>query len=220
MQILTQDQSETLLRKLDLQTSFVDAWGLGIPPRPASKHQWKQLRNVTAYLLMLDAGLRVGEVVRLTWPDVIYANAPVLTLDLPAAAAKGKHPRSVPLSVRLQQAILRYYSQTPQRPPTNTINPLIPSNLHAGAITTRSLERIIESAAMTSLGFPVHPHMLRHTFATRIMKVTNMPTVQALLGHRHLSSTQIYTHPNSDDKRNAIDNLPGFTGPPVPAAAR
>lgn len=49
--------------------------------------------------------------------------------------------------------------------------------------------------------------MLRHTFATRLMQKTNIRVVQQLLGHKSLSSTQVYTHPNADDLQKAIENL-------------
>jgi integrase/recombinase XerC len=51
--------------------------------------------------------------------------------------------------------------------------------------------------------------MLRHTFATNLMRTTNARVVQQLLGHKNLSSTQIYTHPNQQDLKKAIDSLPG-----------
>ncbi|GAH69734.1 unnamed protein product, partial [marine sediment metagenome] len=54
-----------------------------------------------------------------------------------------------------------------------------------------------------------HPHMLRHTFASKLMRVTSMRTVQELLGHSSITSTQIYTHPNEDDKKKAIKGLDG-----------
>ncbi|GAH96402.1 unnamed protein product, partial [marine sediment metagenome] len=53
----------------------------------------------------------------------------------------------------------------------------------------------------------IHPHILRHTFATRLMSKTSMRVVQELLGHKNLSSTQIYTHPNNADLQEAIDSL-------------
>jgi len=76
-------------------------------------------------------------------------------------------------------------------------------------ITTRQIENIVLAASMKSLGRPLNPHMLRHTFASKLLRVTNIRTVQILLGHSCITSTQIYTHPNEDDKKKAIDAMEG-----------
>jgi len=74
-------------------------------------------------------------------------------------------------------------------------------------LTTRQVERIIRTAALKSIGRPVHPHVLRHTFASKLMSVCNERIVQELLGHQSITSTQIYTHPNEDDKKKAIQDV-------------
>ena len=74
-------------------------------------------------------------------------------------------------------------------------------------LSTRQVERIIRAAALKCLGRPVHPHALRHTFASRLMRKTNARIVQELLGHKNLSSTQIYTHPNGEDLKDAINQI-------------
>jgi len=53
----------------------------------------------------------------------------------------------------------------------------------------------------------IHPHVLRHTFATQLAKVTNIRVVQELLGHSSLESTQIYTHPDMNEAREAVNRL-------------
>jgi len=60
---------------------------------------------------------------------------------------------------------------------------------------------------MKALGFKVHPHMLRHTFGTNLLRVSDIRVVQSLLGHASISTTQIYTHPNTADQKKAIDKL-------------
>jgi len=74
-------------------------------------------------------------------------------------------------------------------------------------LSERHVQRIISSASVKAFGRSINPHVLRHTFGTRLMRVTDMRTVQELLGHKSLASTQIYTHPNEQDKHKAIQNM-------------
>jgi len=169
--------------------------------------RWKQHRNLIAALLMLDAGLRVGEVIRLQWHDIYFENKPVKTLRVRKVIAKYQHEREIPLTERLINVLHWFNFQPrllPDWPQTQALSSAKPQG---HALTTRTLERLITKASMASLGFPVHPHMLRHTYATKLMKVTDIRTVQELLGHKHVSSTQIYTHVNDEDKRKAISDL-------------
>lgn len=207
MKILSDPETITYLSFLDNYRTQLDVSGLHTLPLHLSPQDWKKARNVLAILFMLDAGLRVGEVIGVSYHDAYYNNAPVNTLILKPAIAKRHKEREIPLTHRLQFALQRFcpgrllienfpltqklISRTPQGPP----------------LTTRAIEKITENSGMRSLGFPIHPHMLRHTWATRLLKLTDIRTVQILLGHAHLSSTQIYTHPNSDDMKTAIGKL-------------
>lgn len=170
------------------------------PPRV---HQ----RNFTMALLMLDTGLRVGELVQLRQDQLWFAGAAVGALTIDKDQAKNKHERTISLTIRLDAAITimqrqwwsdqlclkpryAFYSRTCHRP-----------------ITTRQVRRIIASSSTLSIGREIHPHLLRHTFATRLMRNTSLRVVQECLGHSNITSTQIYTHPNSDDRKKAIDSL-------------
>ncbi len=167
----------------------------------------KGVRNYCMALLMLDAGLRVGEVVRLHTPDLFFNDIPVEMIIINNTLAEKDCTRAVPVSTRLSLALselfkdIRYYG--------DKLRPCVA--FHSGRpyipLTTRQVERIIRAAGMKCLGRPVHPHVLRHTFASRLMRKTNMRIVQELLGHKNISSTQIYTHPNGDDLRKAVDSL-------------
>ncbi|GAH59612.1 unnamed protein product, partial [marine sediment metagenome] len=175
----------------------------------------RKIRNYTIALLMLDAGLRVGEVCGLQIRDLIYNGEPVLALTVRAEISKSKAERTLPLSTRLQDAIRLMISQLPnagvlpgQRPMFyrgRWHDPDEPTNGEKySPITTRQVQRIIGQAAQTAFGCSVHPHALRHTFGTRLAKVLPIKGVQDALGHRQLSSTQVYIHPDREDLKNGI----------------
>ncbi len=158
-------------------------------------------------LLMLDAGLRVGEVVQLQWNHLFFCNEPVENLLLPESITKNHRERTVPASERIRNAageMYKYWWSADGLAPSvyafYRTDPYKP-------MTTRQVERIIRAAAMKSIGRPVHPHVLRHTFGTRLMRKCNARIVQELLGHTHITTTQIYTHPNEDDKKKAIEQI-------------
>lgn len=167
----------------------------------------KGIRNYTMALLMLDAGLRVGEVVQLRVHDLFRFGKPVNSLYIRAEIAKNKKERIVPLSGRLYSAVTTlakdFWDWRDLKGSTDPVYETMP----AWIITTRQVERIICDAAMKSIGRPVHPHILRHTFATRVERKAGIRITQELLGHKNLASTQIYTHPNQDDLKKAIRGI-------------
>ena len=167
----------------------------------------KGIRNHTIALLMLDAGLRVGEAVWMKEPDLWFNHKPVTSITISADIAKNKTERTIPVSQRLSAALKEMNSAWWTR--CSFDYPFFAFYAHDGhhPMTTRQVERIIRQAAMKSLGRPIHPHVLRHTFASRLMRKTNVRVVQELLGHKHLTSTQVYTHPNGEDLKQAIDSL-------------
>lgn len=168
---------------------------------------WKAARNILATVLMMDAGLRVGEVVGLWVTDVYFQSQPVSTITVRAAIAKGRRLRFIPVTQRLQAALARFNKEPYLIPDLPDIQRVICQKPQGHGLTTRTIERIITAAGEKTLGRPVHPHMLRHTYATKLLRVTDIRTVQELLGHKNLSSTQIYTHVNDEDKRNAIEKM-------------
>lgn len=67
------------------------------------------------------------------------------------------------------------------------------------AVSTRTLQRLVARLGREVLGRSLWPHVLRHTYATRMMRVCELRVVQELLGHRSVKSTQVYTHVSSED---------------------
>jgi len=167
----------------------------------------KAVRNYCMALLMLDAGLRVGEVVQLRSRHLYFNCQPVSSIIIAAEIAKNKTERRVPFSQRLFEALNNHAQVNGAFDNLFNDKFVFYKRPNYEPLTTRQVERIVRKAAISSLGRPIHPHVLRHTFASRLMRTTNARIVQELLGHKHLSSTQIYTHPNQDDLKNAIQSL-------------
>lgn len=172
-----------------------------------SKQFGRAIRNYLATCLMLEAGLRVGEVVALEFSDILFAGQPVTSIVVRPEIAKNHQERIIPVSTRLADAITEYCKVVFRNKPADIDPTAWVPYPHVIPLTTRQLERIIRSSAMAALGFPIHPHTLRHTFATRLMRQVDTRIVQQLLGHSSITSTQIYTHPNSEDLHNAIQKV-------------
>ncbi|MBA7610298.1 Tyrosine recombinase XerC [subsurface metagenome] len=172
-----------------------------------TKSYHKAIRNYCIAILMLDAGMRVGEVVQLNIDDLYFLNESRYQLRIREQIAKNHKERIVPLSNRIRKAIESMQVHVWSGGPEHAGRWAFCSNQWNTRLTTRQVERIVRKAAMKSLGRPVHPHVLRHTFASRLMRTTNARIVQELLGHEHLTTTQIYTHPNQEDLKKAIGTL-------------
>jgi len=194
IQTLTPEESSKLVKYFELERTL----------HQGSLHAD---RNLLICLLLLDAGLRVGELVQLTVFDIWFELAPVQTLEVRTAITKTQTSRLIPLNDRIRQAIYRYRESREHWIFNSANGSLFLSSSSNQSFSTRQVERIIRTAGRKALGKRVHPHMLRHTFATRLMQKTNIRVVQALLGHKSLQSTQIYTHPNDQDLKKAIDSM-------------
>ena len=192
---LTIDQANRLIAKLSEHTR-------------TRASRLKAIRNKTIALLMLDAGLRCGEVIACSVGDLSFNGGPVSQIILNKEIAKKAGTRSVPVSPRLHtQLVLMLTSWwiLPNFSPASAAFWTCPDGYR---LSVRQVQRIISQAAREIFGHTVNPHMLRHTFASNLMRKTNIRVVQTLLGHKCLSSTQIYTHPDAEDLRTAINSLP------------
>lgn len=169
----------------------------------ASQHR-RSIRNTAIILLMLEAGLRVGEVVQLKVCDLVGLTGGVDWLRIRADMTKTKTERCIPLASTVKVAISHmaetfwpYYGIGPD-------NFAFVGASKTSHITVRQVQHMLDKLSRASIRRSIRPHVLRHTFATRLMRTTNVRVVQELLGHKQLSSTQVYTHPNSEDLVKAI----------------
>lgn len=158
----------------------------------------RQHRDRLLLLLMLDAGLRLYEAVHLHRGDVTFNNLIAQAVTVPARVAKTKQQRVIPMSPRIRDALMKWLPFLSEDPGGRLFS-----------IGCRQVQKITARYAQRAFGRPIHPHVLRHTYGTRLMEVTDLRTVQELLGHASISSTQIYTHPSQDRKAAAIAQMNG-----------
>lgn len=155
------------------------------------------LRDRAILELFYSAGLRVAELVGLNLEDLD------LSQHLAKVLGKGGKERMVMVGSQALDA-LRLYLQvrrellTPDSPDAGRKAVFL--NYRGGRLTTRSVARMVEKWALKSgLGQPLSPHGLRHTFATHLLEgKADLRSVQEMLGHAQLSTTQKYLHVNLD----------------------
>lgn len=167
----------------------------------------RSTRDFTMIFLALSAGLRCSEVLGLFIEDVVpYGEvSPVLTV--PSRIAKGKKKREVPINQETRDVIKSFLSlKVPRAESLSPTSFLFVSRYSHKPLSNRDFQRIVHDLSVSTISRPISPHTLRHTFATRLLKHTNLRVIQELLGHASIQTTQLYTHVDSNDVRLAIDN--------------
>src|SRR5207237_2074873 len=145
---------------------------------------WMPLRDVAIMELFYSSGLRLSELADLDVADVD------LYTESARVFGKGRRERICPVGFPALEAISKYRSV---------------ANVHSGALFINKLRKRISPRSIwlilkrylrhTSIPISISPHKLRHTFATHLLdRGADLRSVQALLGHASLSTTQIYTH--------------------------
>ena len=134
--------------------------------------------------LLYGSGLRVTELVGLNRENLDLESGLIRVLG------KGSKERVIPVTNYAIQAIESYLKMRSDH------NPVLLLNYKGTRLSDRSVRRILNKLVdKVSLEQHVHPHMLRHSFATHLLDGgADLRSVQELLGHQKLSSTQVYTH--------------------------
>src|SRR5436305_7613416 len=159
----------------------------------------RALRDRALVELLYGGGLRVGEAVALTKADV--------DLDgrLVRAVGKGNKERVVPIGRAAADALRRYLSRG--RPYLDSrLRAELFLNARGGALTRAGVFLILRTIAARAGLEPerVHPHLLRHSFATHLLEGgADLRSVQEMLGHADLATTELYTHV-SDRRRREL----------------
>jgi len=153
-------------------------------PKERAAPEWMPLRDAAVMELFYSSGLRLSELAALDVDDVDLYTESVRVFG------KGRKERVCPIGAPALEAIQKYRSA---------------ANVHSGALFLNKLRKRISSYSIwlilkrylrhTSIPISISPHKLRHSFATHMLdRGADLRSVQALLGHASLSTTQIYTH--------------------------
>ncbi|MCA0977553.1 tyrosine recombinase XerC [Qipengyuania flava] len=162
-----------------------DAVGLAETVEELAAQDWVGCRDRAVLLLLYGAGLRISEALGLKGSDLPLGQTLTLT-------GKGGKQRVVPLLPAVRAAVDDYVDQCPW--PTGKDAPLF-RGVKGGALTQGIVQKATAKARRV-MGLPdtATPHALRHSFATHLLGAgTDLRSLQELLGHASLGSTQIYT---------------------------
>ena len=163
----------------------------------------RRLRLVCLLELIYATGLRVSELIALP------ASASRQDVRLLMVRGKGDKERLVPLNEPAKQAMAEYLAQR-QAAGLAGSRWLFPSFGESGHLTRQHFARELKALAAAA-GLPaakVSPHVLRHAFASHLLQNgADLRTVQTLLGHADISTTQIYTHVLEDRLKNMVRDL-------------
>jgi integrase/recombinase XerC len=164
-----------------------------------AKNCWEEKRDKAILEMLYSSGLRVSELVGLNHDDLDFFGG------LVRVRGKGKKERIVPVGQLALNGLRGYLDMKPPKEIANAIKkPLFISRIGT-RLTDRSIRRmILKYVKRTGLGKEISPHTFRHSFATHMLdRGADLRSVQELLGHANLSTTQIYTHVTTQRLKDA-----------------
>ena len=161
-----------------------------------SREDSLKLRDIAMIELMYHSGLRVSEVAGLTLA-MIDKNKRILRVT-----GKGNKQRIVPMRESTQDYLHAYLQSTRvtllQHPNADSSSFRVFLNDKGHGLTTRGIQFILHRISQ-HVGLHIHPHQLRHAFATELLdKGADLLMIQELLGHESIQTTQIYTHVSTE----------------------
>jgi integrase/recombinase XerC len=160
-------------------------------------------RNKALLELLYATGIRVSECCQIRLKDLDFSLSTILI------HGKGSKDRYVPFGKQANVALKQYIQNGRLELLTNKqSHDILFVNFRGGPLTERGVRTVLNSMfEKSTLNGKIHPHMLRHSFATHLLnKGADMRSVQELLGHAFLSSTQVYTHVSNEYLRKTYMN--------------
>jgi tyrosine recombinase XerC len=154
-----------------------------------------QFRDKAIFEVLYSTGIRVSELVGLDIEDIDFISNIIKVLG------KGRKERLVPIGDKALEAMQNYIDKRPKK------SDVVFLNKNGTRLTTRSVCNIINKYVLKeAINQHVTPHMFRHSFATHLLNHgADLRSVQELLGHVNLSTTQIYTHLTTDKLKKVYD---------------
>ncbi len=148
-------------------------------------------RDICIIELLYSSGLRVSELVSLNWENVDLKNRVI------RVKGKGRKERIVLFGSHAERRLREWFRLRFEINKGNIDEEPLFINMRGGRLTERSVERIVKRYGIELIGKRITPHSLRHSFATHLlMRGADLRTIQELLGHESLETTQRYTHLN------------------------
>jgi integrase/recombinase XerC len=168
---------------------------------------WLEARDAALVELLYGCGLRVGEVVGL---DAVASTVARGWVDLESGdvhvLGKGGKRRSVPLGRQASQAVA-HWLQVRDAAGRMAGQVALFTGRHGTRLTAQAIwQRLRRRSLQAGLATPVHPHMLRHSFASHVLQSSgDLRAVQELLGHASITTTQVYTRLDFQHLAKAYD---------------
>lgn len=151
-------------------------------------------RNKAMLELLYSTGLRVSELVNLELSNIDLESCTLKTIG------KGNKERIIPISDYALYYVEKYINEYRGSMLKKGVNNYVFINNHGNAMTRQGFFKIIKKLALEKdIKTPISPHTLRHSFATHLLDYgADLRSIQEMLGHSNLSTTQIYTHVSSE----------------------
>jgi len=192
---LTPTEMRRLLRTAARNAGFASASCYETPP---AQGNFTHLALLLAIELLYTTGMRVGELVSITFPDIDIEQGTITIVG------KGNRQRRVFLTDDDIRYLMRHYTNARylRTPTAEHLFTTVTGKPLPTAHIRKALHRLTQHAGIQR---SITPHMLRHTAATHLLEAgVDIRFVQVLLGHQSISTTEIYTHVNDTNLHHAI----------------
>jgi len=179
----------TLPKALGIDQAAALLDGPATVPGTSLANEPLQVRDAAIFELFYSSGLRLSELVGLDWPGGLDLAAGEVTVT-----GKRQKTRKVPVGDKALTALQAWLALRPQF--VRDEQPALFLGRNGTRLTPRQVQgRLAQWAQRQGVGVHVHPHMLRHSFASHVLQSSgDLRAVQEMLGHASIASTQVYTH--------------------------